>query len=186
MVLATTYLGSADYYRTLLMADDYQWEAWESFPKQTMRNRCVIRSKGEPIMLSIPVKKVEHKQYTRDVEISYQQKWQHQHWMALVSAYGKTPYWMYYEEFFRPFYDKEWQYLMDYNWALHETIIDLLHGTRPSAPSVCRTTDDWQAQDLESYWGSGLSIMDLLCEKGNEAVLELLKDSHLNNKVNSL
>ena len=80
IVLPTAYLAPIDWYRTyLLHPTDNQIEVMESFEKQTFRNRCLITTPDAPLMLSVPVKKVDHKQLTRDVEISYQQRWQHQH-----------------------------------------------------------------------------------------------------------
>ena len=71
----------------------------------------LIAGANGPQLLSIPVGKCESKQYTKDVKISYQSKWQHQHWMALVSAYQHTPYFFYYEDLFRPFYEKQYTFL---------------------------------------------------------------------------
>lgn len=177
LILPTTYMGPACYYRSLLSADNYAWEACESFPKQTLRNRCLIQGN---VMLSIPVQKVEHKQLTRDIRISYQQKWQHQHWMALVSAYGKSPFWMYYEDFFRPFYERQWEYLIDYNWQMHEVLLSLLKGQMPTSATSSTTpqlTTDWQGMALEEQWGDSLSVIDLLCKKGNEAILLLTNNN---------
>mgnify|MGYP003305426126 CR=1 FL=1 len=98
----------------------------ESFPKQTYRNRCTITTPDGPLTLSIPVKRADSKQLTRDVEISYQQRWQHQHWIALTSAYKRTPYFDYYADFFRPFYEKETKFLVDFNEKIHEVIVELM------------------------------------------------------------
>ena len=101
MILPTTYLGSVDWYKQYLSnPSDVMIEVMESFPKQTYRNRCTIsqpvgerlEAKGRELLtLSVPVKRADSKQLTRDVEISYQQRWQHQHWIALMSAYKRTP-----------------------------------------------------------------------------------------------
>ena len=104
MILPTTYMGSAEWYRQFLAnSSAVQIEVMESFPKQTYRNRCTITTPDGALTLSVPVKRADSKQLTRDVEISYQQRWQHQHWIALVSAYKRTPYFDYYADFFRPF-----------------------------------------------------------------------------------
>ena len=187
MTLPTAYLAPISYYRTLLHAQEpVEVEQWESFPKQTYRNRCRIAGTNGVQTLSIPVGKCESKQYTKDVRITYQSKWQHQHWMALVSAYQHTPYFMYYEDRFRPFYEKEYTYLIDYNEALNEVILGLLNRST----TLPRTTD-WQGQDLEQYWETdnskpyyqifadkqgytnNLSIVDLLFNMGSEAILYL-------------
>ena len=201
MVLPTTYMGSVEWYRRFLANPSaVQIEVMESFPKQTYRNRCTIsqaigrkgdeargerreargerrEAKGwELLTLSVPVKRADSKQLTRDVEISYQQKWQHQHWIALVSAYKRTPYFDYYADFFRPFYEKETKFLVDFNEGLHETIIRLMAnkamGKGLWAIGENRTVD-WQGLDLEPCFGNGQSILDLLFEYGPESSLKL-------------
>ena len=177
MVLPTTYLGSVEWYRQLLANPSaVQIEVMESFPKQTYRNRCTITTPDGALTLSVPVKRADSKQLTRDVEISYQQRWQHQHWIALVSAYKRTPYFDYYADFFRPFYEKETKFLVDLNEGLHEVIVRLLAnkamGNRQWAIGENRTTD-WQGLDLEPCFGNGQSILDMLFEYGPETVIKI-------------
>ena len=178
MVLPTTYLGSVEWYRRFLANPSaVQIEAMESFPKQTYRNRCTITTPDGPLTLSVPVKRADSKQLTRDVEISYQQKWQHQHWIALVSAYKRTPYFDYYADFFRPFYERETKFLVDLNEGLHETIIrlmanDVAIGNWQLAIGKNRTSD-WQGLDLEPCFGDGQSILDMLFEYGPETVIKI-------------
>lgn len=168
MTLPTAYMAPKAWYETYLAANgEVQIEVQESFVKQTYRNRCLIHdAQGHEVVLTVPVLKVEHKQLTRDVQISYQQHWQHQHWMALRSAYGKTPYWDYYADFFAPFYEQETQWLVDLNDALHDTILRLLRNKPDEpAPRLART-QNFVLTDLEHYWGDGVSIMDELMELG--------------------
>lgn len=155
-------------------------EAMESFEKQTYRNRCSIRANGrmangERIVLTVPVKKVEHKQLTRDIEISYQSRWQHQHWISLTSAYRHTPYFDYYADYLRPMYERETKWLWDFNSRLHEIIMALLEGRQPSAIShqAYRATTEWRGEDLNRWFGDGKSILDELFEFGNETKYRL-------------
>ena len=189
IVLPTTYMGSVEWYkRYLANPQEVQIEVMESFPKQTYRNRCTISQaigrKGneaigkEPLTLSVPVKRADSKQLTRDVEISYQQRWQHQHWIALVSAYKRTPYFDYYADFFRPFYEKETKFLVDLNEGLHEVIVRLMANREPRAKNQEQrliTTTDWSGMDLEPCFGDGQSILDLLFEYGPETPLALCR-----------
>jgi hypothetical protein len=170
-------MGSAEWYRQFLANPSaVQIEVMESFPKQTYRNRCTITTPDGALTLSVPVKRADSKQQTRDVEISYQQHWQHQHWIALVSAYKRTPYFDYYADFFRPFYEKETKFLVDLNEGLHEVIVRLLAnkamGNRQWAIGENRTTD-WQGLDLEPCFGNGQSILDMLFEYGPETVIKI-------------
>ena len=202
MVLPTTYMGSVEWYRRFLANPSaVQIEVMESFPKQTYRNRCTIsqaigrkgdEAKGwELLTLSVPVKRADSKQLTKDVEISYQQKWQRQHWIALMSAYKRTPYFDYYADFFRPFYEKETKFLVDFNEELHEVIADLLNNNASpiinkdninnscSAPTPrlangnALYTTDWMGLDLEPCFGDGQSILDMLFEYGPETVIKI-------------
>ena len=177
MILPTTYMGSAEWYRQFLANPlAVQIEVMESFPKQTYRNRCTITTPDGPLTLSVPVKRADSKQLTRDVEISYQQRWQHQHWIALVSAYKRTPYFDYYADFFRPFYEKETKFLVDLNEGLHEVIVRLMANREPEAKNQEQrliTTTDWSGLDLEPCFGNGQSILDLLFEYGPETIMKL-------------
>ena len=168
IILPTTYLGSVDWYRHFLAnPSTVQIEVMESFPKQTYRNRCTIATPDGPLTLSVPVKRADSKQLTKDVEISYQQRWQHQHWIALMSAYKRTPFFDYYADFFRPFYEKETKFLVDLNEGLHTVITQLIRNSEFKIQNSKFTTD-WQRLDLEQCFGNGQSILDMLFEYGPE------------------
>jgi hypothetical protein len=193
MILPTTYMGPVEWYRQFFAnPSDVQIEVMESFPKQTCRNRCTITvpHDSQPncqspianrLTLTVPVKRADSKQLTRDVEISYQQRWQHQHWIALVSAYKRTPYFDYYADFFRSFYEQETRFLVDFNEKFHQVISSLMmnnvHPTilqNPAQPyTTLHHTSDWQGLDLESCFGNGQSILDLLFEYGPEAIMKI-------------
>ncbi|MBQ2439488.1 MAG: WbqC family protein [Paludibacteraceae bacterium] len=188
MILPTTYMGPVEWYRQFLANPSaVQIEVMESFPKQTYRNRCTITLPHDSqsncqspiansLTLTVPVKRVDSKQFTRDVEISYQKRWQHQHWIALVSAYKRTPYFDYYADFFRPFYEQETRFLVDFNEKIHEVIVRLMANNEPRTKSQEQrliTTADWAGQDLEQAFGNGQSILDILFEYGPESVMKI-------------
>ena len=206
-------MGSVEWYRQFLANPSaVQIEVMESFPKQTYRNRCTItqpvgdeamRRLGERretgnslpfregqgvglLTLTVPVKRADSKQLTRDVEISYQQRWQHQHWIALMSAYKRTPYFDYYADFFRPFYEQETRFLVDFNEKIHEVIVELMKNNASigvkkdninnfcAAPTLrLAKTTNWQGLDLEPCFGNGQSILDLLFEYGPETIMKI-------------
>ena len=169
-VLPIAYLAPKDWYRVYLSNPaEIEIEGLESFEKQTYRNRCLITTPDGPLTLSVPVKKVEHKQLTRDIEISYQSHWQHQHWISLVSAYKHTPFFDYYAEYFKPFYERETKWLWDFNNGMHETIMALLlNSPKPIEGFAYKPTTDWSGEELNHYFGDGKSILDTLFEYGNE------------------
>ena len=171
IILPTTYLGPVEWYRQFMAhPSEVAIEVMESFPKQTYRNRCTITTPDGPLTLSVPVKRADSKQLTKDVEISYQQKWQHQHWIALVSAYKRTPYFDYYADFFRPFYEKETKFLVDLNEGLHGVITQLIMNPEFKIQNS-KFTSDWSGLNLEHCFGNGQSIFDMLFEYGPETAI---------------
>jgi len=158
-----------------LMSEPATIEQMETFEKQTFRNRCLIRCTKDGstmydlVRLTVPVKKVEHKQLTRDIQISYQTRWQHQHWITLVSAYQHTPYFMYFADYLRPFYEKEYKWLLDLNDELNATLMSLLRRQKPSEFSnqLSERTQDWSGQIWTDQhpWQTELSILDTLFDE---------------------
>ena len=172
MILPTAYLPPKSYME-VLMSEPATIEQMESFEKQTFRNRALIRdAKGELVRLTVPVKKVEHKQLTRDIEISYQTRWQHQHWITLVSAYQHTPYFLYFADYLRPFYEKEYKWLLDLNDEMNATLVALLKKERPlldesQKSKVERRTADWSGLIWTDKhpWQTEISILDTLFDE---------------------
>ena len=169
MILPTAYLPPLSYMEAL-MSEPCTIEQMETFEKQTFRNRALIRNaKGELVRLTIPVKKVEHKQLTRDIEISYQTRWQHQHWITLVSAYQHTPYFMYFADYLKPFYEQEYKWLLDLNDELNATLASLIKRERPAAVSIQHSerTADWSGQIWTDKhpWQTEISILDRLFDE---------------------
>ena len=150
------------------MSEPATIEQMESFEKQTFRNRALIRdAKGEIVRLTVPVGKVEHKQLTRDIQISYQTRWQHQHWVTLVSAYQHTPYFMYFADYLRPFYERETKWLVDLNDELNATIVSLLKKERPQGMITSSRTQDWSGRIWTDKhpWQTEISILDTLFDE---------------------
>lgn len=185
MILPTAYLPSVGWYKSFLQ-EDSKIEIYESFPKQTARNRCRIAGPNGIQMLSVPVCKCEHKQLTKDVEISYQTKWQHQHWQALVSAYNNTPFFIYYQDFFFPFYQKQFRFLIDLNEQLIDTIQTLINPKNIKTINYTSTFEDnttqtppflpkpyYQIFAQNQSFTPDLSIVDLLFNMGQESILYL-------------
>ena len=169
MVLPTAYLPPLSYMEAL-MREPVTIEQMETFEKQTFRNRALIRdAKGDLVRLTVPVGKVEHKQLTRDIQISYQTRWQHQHWITLVSAYQHTPYFQYFADYLRPFYEKEYKWLIDLNDEMNATLVCLLNKQRPSAVSIQHSerTQDWSGLIWTDKhpWQTELSILDTLFDE---------------------
>ena len=167
MILPTAYLPPKSYMQAL-MSEPALIEQMETFEKQTFRNRCLIRDpKGEWVRLTVPVEKVEHKQLTRDIQISYQTRWQHQHWITLVSTYQHTPYFRYFADYLKPFYEKEYKWLLDLNDEMNATLMALMRKERPKGIINSLRTTDWSGQIWTDKhpWQTEISILDTLFDE---------------------
>ncbi|HNZ81080.1 MAG TPA: WbqC family protein [Bacteroidales bacterium] len=128
VLLSTAYLAPVSYYVLLARAGKVVIEQHENYQKQSYRNRCLIAAANGPMVLSIPVKKtLAGKNSIRDIQLSGHGNWQHMHWNSLVSAYASSPYFAFYRDDIRPFYEKKYKYLFDFNEALREEICALLN-----------------------------------------------------------
>ncbi len=167
MILPTAYLPPKSYMQAL-MSEPASIEQMETFEKQTFRNRCLIRDpKGEWVRLTVPVEKVEHKQLTRDIQISYRTRWQHQHWITLVSTYQHTPYFRYFADYLKPFYEKEYKWLLDLNDEMNATLMALMRKERPKGIINSLRTTDWSGQIWTDKhpWQTEISILDTLFDE---------------------
>ena len=124
-LLSTTYFGPIQWYQKLYRADMVLIERCESFQKQTYRNRCLIASTQGVQALTVPVVS-EGSSLINNVRISDHGNWRHLHWNALKSAYGESPFFEYYEDDLRPFFQPDWEFLFDFNEAIRKKMCELL------------------------------------------------------------
>lgn len=122
-VFPSAYLGSIAYFAALLQSDDAVIDTGEHFVKQTLRNRCNIESPTGFTTLSIPVEKPSGKSPVKDIRISYKENWTKDHWRSIMSTYNASPFFAYYDYLFSPFYGKTYEFLLDFNRALTETVL---------------------------------------------------------------
>ena len=125
VLLSTTYFGPVQWYQKLHRADAVLIEQWESFQKQTYRNRCLIATTQGIQALTVPVVRNESP-LIKDIRISDHGNWRHLHWNALQSAYGESPFFEYYQDDIRPFFEQRWDYLLDYNEAICQKMCELI------------------------------------------------------------
>ena len=111
------YHPPAALFAELLRADGLLLEAQEHYRKQTYRNRCLIRTAQGVQPLTIPVidgNRAE-KVTAAAIEIDYRQNWIHRHWRTLQTAYGNSPYFEYYADYFHDIYVSKPALLFDLN-----------------------------------------------------------------------
>ncbi|MDY9918418.1 MAG: WbqC family protein [Proteiniphilum sp.] len=199
ILLSSFYLAPVEYYAALFHAENAIIEIQDNYRKQSYRNRCIIGGANGPLALSIPVEKPEKgKSRMKDIRIAEHGDWQHLHWNAIVSAYNSTPFFQYFEEDFRPFYEKKHRFLHDFNEELRQlicsfigietpysytleyvkepppNIIDLRETIDPKKTSSCEIPQYYQVFAEKLGFTPNLSIIDLLFNLGNEARLYLI------------
>lgn len=203
--LSTAYFAPVSYYMALLAHDRIVIEQWCNYTKQTYRNRCHIAGANGVLSLSVPVVKPDTlKCPTRDIRISDHGEWRHLHWNAIASAYGSSPFFEYYQDDIRPFFEKRYTFLLDFNEAIRQTLCELI-GLEPHveytdqyaqpAPGEAdlreaihpkrNIAETIPSMHLKPYYQvfapkygflPDLSILDLLMNMGPESIL-ILKES---------
>ena len=203
--LTSAYWGPVEYYAKLYAADKAYIERYDNYVKQTYRNRCVIAAADGPLALTIPTEKGEAlKCPMKDVRISDHGNWRHMHWNALVSNYRNSPFFEYYADDFRVFYEKKFPFLWDFNQEICALVCDLIdihpvmEGTaeyrtffeegEEDFREIIHPKKDFRVEDpafhAEPYYQvfkekfgflPNLSIADLLFNMGPESLLVLQK-----------
>lgn len=207
VLLSTAYFAPIQWWQKVYRHKTIYIERYDHFVKQTYRNRCIIATSNGLQPLSVPVEKPADgrldKTLLRDVRVSDHGDWRRIHWSALCSAYGESPFFEYYADDLRPFFERKWRYLYDFNLAIADKISELL-GLHPSfiptidyaslsngAPAGVEDFREairpkhplpdpsftpksyYQVYGQRFGFQPNLSILDLLCNMGNEAVLYL-------------
>ncbi|MDD3166016.1 MAG: WbqC family protein [Bacteroidales bacterium] len=99
----------------------------EHFVKQSYRNRCVIATANGPMSLSLPIESGRSPRMPiQDVRVSDHGNWQSLHWNSLLSAYRSSPFFEYYADDIRPFFDEKRPFLFDYNERILRCICALI------------------------------------------------------------
>ena len=145
VLLSTTYFGPVQWYQKLNRADEAWIERQETFQKQTYRNRCLIATTQGVQALTVPVDRSSAVQI-KDVRISDHGDWRRLHWNALQSAYGESPFFEYYEDDLRPFFERRWTFLLDFNEEIRQKVCELI-DIRPSV----RYTDNYAKSVSHDY-----------------------------------
>jgi hypothetical protein len=125
VLLSTAYLPPVEYF-ALLLSENAAIEREERYQKQSYRNRTVIMNGNGALNLIIPTVHDGRMGIVKDVRIEYVTPWQRAHWRSIESAYNNTPYYLYYKDALKPFYEREYEFLFDFNLQLIQTLTKLL------------------------------------------------------------
>ncbi len=199
LLIESQYFPSIDFYSTLIEHDILQLERYENYQKVTYRNRCYLAGPNGKMILSVPLTKGKNQRtIMKDVRISNEERWQSLHWKTLVSAYRRSPWFEYYEPELEALYEKQFDFLIDWNMACLEWVnnklgirqtISFTDGYQKEVPGVTDMRDKLipgevlhpeiqYPQVFEDRTGfiPGLSILDLLFCEGKQSV-EIIKSS---------
>ena len=125
-ILPVAYMPSVEYVARLLREESVV-DLGEHYIKRSQRNRAQILSANGVMSLTVNVENANRpRQRITDVRIDYSKRWQHQHWVSIMSAYKSSPYFDHYAHLLEPFYKREWRYLVDYNMEYLSTLLRLL------------------------------------------------------------
>lgn len=213
-LLSSTYFGPVQWYQKLYRYDKVQVEACDNFIKQTYRNRCVIAAANGLQALTVPVERTADdnmdangaqpgKCLMKDIRISDHGNWRHLHWNALMSDYGESPFFEFYADDIRPFFERKWTFLYDFNAEICAKMCELIglepaieptteylpadspalagihdyrDAIRPKHPAEDGTFTPrryYQVYERKYGFSPNLSILDLLFNMGNESLLYL-------------
>ncbi len=131
VILNSVYLGNIQYYAAIKNADEVIIEVCDHYEKQSYRNRCEIYGANGLLKLIIPLERRGKRIPVNSIKMDNEQRWRHEHWRSLASAYRSSPYFEYYEDHFEPFFKKEYERLSEFNQLLQEKILTLLQIDTP-------------------------------------------------------
>ena len=203
-ILTTAYLPPVDYFRAIALSGKVLVEGFESYQKQSWRNRCRIFSTGGPENLVIPVVHGNIRTSTiRDIRIDWSEPWLIRHKRALEAAYNSSAFFEYYRDDLFAVMDRRETFLFDYNMRLLELLLGMA-GLKAEVAVTEEYVPEYPEGDLRrviqpKYKGPGfceiyqkeektwfqvfssgrefiphLSVIDLLCSEGPDAVSYLL------------
>ena len=181
-------------------------EACENFQKQSYRNRCRFYAADGVQTLSFPIvhEGGTHKIPISEIKVDYKTPWVLQHERAIVSAYGTSAYFEYYQDELFAILEAGHERLFDLNMALlnffliktgikvdirmtedymkdtpYEDLREVIHPKRPNTILQDLSLEKPYFQVFSGKYGfqPDLSIMDLLFNEGPDSILYLKTSS---------
>ena len=195
-LFTTAYFPSISYMARFLAEDAPVIEVFETYHKQTYRNRCRVMTANGVESLSVPVIKVNgNHTMTKDMAISPIEPWQHIHSRCLESAYKASPYFDHYYDYLRPIFEGHFERLIDLNDAALKAVLkilkvkkeivhttdyvreaenDLREAFSPKKPCEASLFSTYYQVFSEKYpFAPDLSVLDLVFNEGPEAMAYL-------------
>lgn len=202
-VLTTAYFPPVEYFFAIASSSRVLIEQCEFYQKQSYRSRCRIYSAAGPETLSVPVvKETTLSRPVRDMKIDYDYPWLQVHKRAFDAAYNSSPFYEYYKDDILAVLDSRPAYLFDLNTCLLEILLQMV-GIKAEIAFTEDFVKDYPEGDFrelihpkhkggnllqlykkektyyqvfseKSGFVPNLSILDLLCNEGPNAISYLL------------
>lgn len=179
-------------YVARLLREECVIDLGEHYVKRSERNRALILSANGVMPLTVHIENANRMRMpVRDVRIDYSKRWQHQHWVSILSAYKSSPYFDFFADEIEPFYRREWRFLVDYNMEYLRVLLHLMGAScqiRTSDSYIEPTADDvdlrpkhktgptFQAEPYIQVFSDripfvpNLSVLDLVMCEGRSAI----------------
>lgn len=150
-LFSTAYFPPITYVAAMLNKQVVVVEQYETFPKQTYRNRAVVATANGLLPLSVPVVRTNgNHTYTKDMDICYNENWAAKHWRAIESAYNSSPYFLYYKDDVEAILNKKHRTLLELNMDILAFVFKKLKVTKEIILSTDFVTAGAGA-DIEDY-----------------------------------
>ena len=150
-LFSTAYFPPISYVAAMLNKQVVVVEQYETFPKQTYRNRAVMATANGLLPLSVPVIRTNgNHTYTKDMDICYNENWTAKHWRAIESAYNSSPYFLYYKDDVEAILNKKHRTLLELNMDILAFVFKKLKEPKDIILSTDFVVVDANA-DIEDY-----------------------------------
>ncbi len=126
-LLSTAYWAPIQYFTKTILFNNILIEQYETYPRQTYRNRMMIYGANGVQSLQVPVVKGSFKKIlVKDIKISYDTNWQKNHFKTIESAYRSSPFYEYYIDDVVHIYENRFKYLIELNQNITEAVLSML------------------------------------------------------------
>ncbi|MDQ8143195.1 WbqC family protein [Chryseobacterium sp. CFS15] len=192
ILLPVFYLPPISWFSEFLNPEnEVVFEQFETFPKQTFRNRTNIYGANGKLSLIIPINHNGSREF-KNTEMSYREDWQKLHWKSIKTAYQSSPYFEYYEDKLIKLFENKEKFLLDFNIKSIKIILDILKTEKAYSlnkeyiknpeevnfrekfsakiPSEYEMNEYYQTFSDKMGFLNDLSIVDLICNKGPESM----------------
>jgi hypothetical protein len=187
-VFPCCYLPSVEYFTIAATFNALLIDPQHQYIKQTVMNRCFILGANGIQCLTVPVHSTNGKTVAVEhIRISNAERWQHRHWQAITSAYGRSAYFEFYADVLKPFYTERYDSLFEYNMQLFRAVLNILglklsvlnegiKGQDFTLLGNCSTTEHVLTFPTAPYsqvfsykfpFIANLSVLDILFNKGS-------------------